>query len=136
MRWAFGAHYSAYDNETPATTLRRAPRPAPSDPPACPIPRAFMAAIGQGVICAMTRHRLSYAPIEHGGRTEAARSAEGGGASVTADELERPPAHLQVTRCRRGLDSRLEANFGVHDALFLEIEDLSGAGGAGQGCTG
>lgn len=40
-----------------------------------------------------------------------------GGPPITADELEHLPAHLQVTRCRRNPDGRVEANFDVDDVF-------------------
>ncbi|TYB47809.1 endonuclease/exonuclease/phosphatase family protein [Actinomadura chibensis] len=40
-----------------------------------------------------------------------------GGPAVTADELERLPPHLRVTRCRDGADGRLEANYDVDDVF-------------------
>ncbi|MFC4054082.1 endonuclease/exonuclease/phosphatase family protein [Actinomadura syzygii] len=40
-----------------------------------------------------------------------------GGPAVTADELERLPPHLRVTRCREGADGALEANYDVDDVF-------------------
>ncbi|WP_433227570.1 endonuclease/exonuclease/phosphatase family protein [Actinomadura formosensis] len=40
-----------------------------------------------------------------------------GGPSVTADELERLPRHLQVTRCRQDPQGRPEANYDVDDTF-------------------